>query len=380
MPSIIDHAAIDELSAQHQVEHYRSDRDRTILRVSSIGDCSRRIGYEIQNAQQGQPPLPIWSHGLAIFDVGHAVHLRLQHRLSNAGMGWVDADPIVEDGQFSFDGNFEVPLVDPARRIRGTLDALTRPMVRHRRRIGGKLLELLEPTDEDDPRGRRMILDIKTISGRDKLKEDWKGKPVIRRSSFEWNVNKGPDPKHITQASMYAWMCTQPGFQTSRLTGPLTQIPDVAIIYLAKDLADDYYERHEELYLDPKGLLNSPYMVYLQQVDVQEVEAHLAKAARIWERLDAGALPARDYSYSEKKAFPCGWCPFKATCYVEEGFFTDPEPEIPPRVKYRLGEIGVDPPTTVPLAVPGAGRKPDIGARPFSFHEQPLATFCPVAE
>jgi hypothetical protein len=116
------------------------------------------------------------------------------------------------------------------------------------------------------------------------------------------------------------------------------------IVYIAKDLAPDYYEKHPEEYPEPKGLLNSPYKVFTQPVDLDHVNALLKKTEKIWKAIDAGKLPARDYYHRpDRPAWQCLDCPWNRTCYQEQGYFQEESVRpLLPRLKHRLSEVDSD--------------------------------------
>lgn len=362
--SSLDWDAVEELSASFHLE--RGSRDNSYLRISGIGDCRRKIGYRIRNYIQGTPEPPQWSHLLTVFDIGHKLHLGLQHRLSNAGpLKWVDGDPIIEDGQFGFSGNFEVPLIDHQYRIRGTLDCLTRPLLKvpvhqapvyrdqnwgARSYAGAVGLDdptqpmAYVPVEPGTPGAKRYIIDIKTITARERvsIEEDPHTGAIMRvvRKPSAFEKLTAAKPEHIAQASFYSWLCTRPDFRSDRITEPLTELPDVMILYIAKDLDPDYYAKYPEQYHDPRGLLNSPFKIFTVPASRQRISALLRKVEGIWRALDAGELPPRDHYHTpERTAWACVDCPFRRECYEVEGYFQEPDPETPLRViRQRLSD------------------------------------------
>jgi len=343
---MLDPTAVEELAVSHHLDHAAHPRDNSYVRVSGIGSCRRQIAYRIEGYRQGVPEPPIWTHGLTIFELGHGLHLKLQERLSNVGpLKWVDAEPMIDaHGRFAWRGNAEIDLVDHEYRVAGHCDGLSRPLVRYTRNIDGQEIEFLEPTEESDPQGRRYIIDIKTITARDRLDikrdpdtdmvRDWAVKP----SAFEKLA--APKPEHIQQVALYSWLTTRPGFQTDRIAGPLQQLPGLMIIYVAKDLPPDYYARYPNDFPDPRGLLNSPFKVFTMDTDPRTVAAIQRRLKGIWTQIDQGTLPARDYHHTpERPAWACVDCPFRARCYESEGFFADALPVLPPRLVQRLEDV-----------------------------------------
>lgn len=323
----LDVTAVEELAVGLFQQQQNQSRDNRFLRASSIGDCRRKLAYRIQWAKEGRPELPIWAHGLSIFEMGHGLHLQLLQRLSNAGMGWIDAEPSVPEigNLFGWTGNCEINLVDNEYRIAGHCDGLSRPLIRYTKTVDGQEIEFLQPAwnEETLHEGKRYIIDLKTITARER-----DGKP----SAFEKLV--AAKPEHIQQASLYAWMTTRPTFRTDRISGPLPEMPGIMIIYIAKDLPFDYYEKQG--YDEPRGLLNAPYKVFTRSVNTRTINHMLRKVQGIWEHLDAGTLPPRDYHYSENwPDWHCADCSFRAECYKEEKFFENSLPVIPPRLNCR---------------------------------------------
>ncbi len=342
---MLDWTMVEELAASHHLDNLLDPRDNQHLRVSSIGSCRREIGYRITDYRQGVEEPPIWGHGRSIFELGHGVHIQLQQRLSNVGsLKWVDADPALDEhGRFAWKGNIEIPVRDPELRLRGTMDALTRPLRRKRLRTGAEaFFDVLEPVEEEE-RGTRYVIDVKTISAREKLVVDYNGRgevkdAQVKPSAFE-KLEK-PKPEHIAQASLYSWLSTRPGFETDRIAGPLTTLPHVMILYVAKDLDGEYYRRHPEEYADPQGLLNAPYKVFTQAVDPALVEKMLEKVRSVWEHLDKDELPPRDYNCTERwKDFACQYCSWRSRCWEDEGYFQDQPTELPLRVLYHRQKL-----------------------------------------
>src|SRR5438034_5919757 len=96
-----------ELSTDYQIERILNMRDNTYLRVSGIGSCKRQLAYRIKYHREGVEELPIWTHGLQVFALGHSIHFDLQSRLSNVGnLKWIDAEPYINsDGKLKWNGN-----------------------------------------------------------------------------------------------------------------------------------------------------------------------------------------------------------------------------------------------------------------------------------
>jgi len=339
---MLDRVAIEELSASYHTERLLNPRDNDYIRASGIGSCRRQIAYRLKWHREGKEELPTWTHGLFTFDLGHGIHYRLQSRLSNVGtLKWVDAEPSFNDsGVLEWHGNCEIPLKNDEYRIAGHCDGLTRPLRRVTKVIDGVSIETLEATSDDDPLGKRYILDIKSITARERVKIDYDPNTGYVRnhqvlpSAFEKLT--APKDDHISQVSLYAWMTTQQGFRTDRIDQPLKSLPSLMVIYVAKDLDPTYYAKKPDDYPSPKHLLNSPYKVFTLDVNPKHLPVLLRKATGIWKALDAGELPPRDYNHKpERPVYACVDCPFRKDCYQDEGYFDQDELSTPPIVSYR---------------------------------------------
>jgi hypothetical protein len=347
-PALFDQVAVEELSASFHVDREKNPRDNSYLRISGVSDCRRKLGYRTNWSKEGRQEMPIWSHGLSIFDTGHGIHLKLQERLGNTGcLKWVDGEPCIDNGTFGFQGHFEMRLVNHTERLRGTCDALSHPLKKKWIEVDGNRFQVMERCDEDDPEGRRYIIDIKSITARQRVN--------IRRCSQTGNLYDAevkpspfeklvkPKPEHISQTSLYSWLTTQPEFQSDRLPGPLSRMPDVMIIYVAKDLDPEYYAQHPEEFTEPRGLLNLPYKVFTAEVNPKQVQMLLSKVRQVWSYLDKGELPPRDYNYTpERVQWACVDCSFRQECYSEEGYFNKEEAAYPDRVLYHLEKLKAD--------------------------------------
>lgn len=343
---MLDRTAVDEISASYHVEKLLSPRDNSYLRASGISSCRRQLAYRLLWHKENKPELPIWSHGLFTFDLGHGIHYRLQSRLSNVGpLKWVDAEPYINGAGFlEWHGNCEIPLVNHEYKVAGHCDALTKPLKKIKRTIEGKEIELYEVAEEDDPEARRYIIDIKSITARERLKVEhdpnsgYIRNATVLPSAFEKLT--APKDDHIGQVSIYSWMTTQPGFHTDRLTEPLKELPGLMIIYVAKDLDPNFYGKNSDDYAAPKDLLNSPYKVFTLDTNPKILPVLLKKASLIWKHMEEGTLPPRDYNHKpERPAYACVDCPFRKECYAEEAYFENDNIEIPPIISHRSSLI-----------------------------------------
>lgn len=345
---MLDRVAINEISTSYHIEKTLNPRNNTYIRASGIGSCKRQIAYRIKWHEEGIEELPTWTHGLFTFDLGHGIHYRLQSRLSNVGpLKWVDAEPFINSsGQLDWHGNCEIPLLNDEHKIAGRCDALTKPLKRVTHWIDGEPIELYEPAEEGDPEARRYIIDIKSITARERLKVEhdpntgYVRNTTVMPSAFEKLA--APKDEHISQVSLYAWMTTQPGFHTDRIHEPLKEIPGMMVIYVAKDLDPAYYGKNPE-YPSPKYLLNSPYKIFTLDVDPKALSVLFRKSAGIWKALDEDKLPPRDYNHKpERPVYACVDCPFRKECYKEEGYFAEEDLSLPSIVKYRTSLIDAE--------------------------------------
>jgi len=276
------------------------------------------------------PPKPIWSHGLVTFAVGSAMHLFIQQLLSNLGpMKWVDGEPSIgKYNTFHFNGNFEIPFKDEKLGVAGHCDALTRPLKEVTQVIGNEEIKTLVP----DESGDRYIIDIKTITAREKVVGDIDYKTggirngVWKKSSFEWLYK--PKKEHVAQASLYAYLSATSDWHTDRLQGPLPKIPKIMIVYLAKDLNPDYYSRLTYGTSGSKGILNSPYKVFTQSVSKKTVDRCLEEISEVNDYVSRGELAPRDFHHTPtNREFACIYCDYNRECYRDEGYFSSVEEE-----------------------------------------------------
>jgi hypothetical protein len=342
---VLDWAATEDVATALHLERDVSPRDNSYIRLSGLYQCKRQLAYRVNWFKEGREELPMGAQTLGIFDVGHAMHYHLQMRLSKHGtLGWVDADPVIAENadgkkRLDWEGNFEVSLIDHEYRVRGTLDCLTYPLLLKTVERDGQTFETYEVVPEGTEGAKRYIIDIKTCSARDTWKVNKKTGNLERKpSGFE--KLEAPKPEHVTQAMMYSWMVTRPNFSTEREPKPLAVMPDVMILYVAKDVPPDYYSRYPEMYPEDKRLLHSPYKIFRVAADMVRVNTALTKVNSVWSDLDNNRLPSRDYQHRvDWPAYPCLDCGFRKECYSEEGFFkADPE-DYPLRVLYRREQL-----------------------------------------
>jgi len=238
-------------------------RDNSYLHASSIGDCRRKQGYILL----GEPALPNSDNLLHTFDLGNAIHSRLQDRL--VSMKWVKSE------------NIELKLMDQELKIGGTCDALSEPL------IGGK----------------RFVIDIKTITARPRVHYDPEGNLFnVDRSSYE-HLDK-PKPNHLMQVNLYSWLwCNEAMGKVPE------ECPDLMLIYVAKDTG---WDNGDDL----------PYKVFTQSYSPELLEATLKRAEYIHKKITSAQLPAKDFYFSEKnRCWQCSSCNYRNICLPQ--FFNE---------------------------------------------------------
>lgn len=226
-------------------------RDNSYLHASSVGDCRRKQGYVLL----GESALPNSDNLLHVFDLGTAIHIRLQERL--VGMGWVKPE------------NIELKLHNDELKLGGTCDALSEPL------FGGN----------------KYVIDIKTITARPRVQYDSEGNLFnVDKSSYE-HLEK-PKTNHLMQVNLYSWLwCVDK-----------INFPDLMLIYVAKDVG---WDNGDDL----------PYKVFTSKFDPELLETTLKRAEYIHKKIQNEQLPAKDYYFSEKnRAWQCSSCNYRPIC------------------------------------------------------------------
>jgi hypothetical protein len=74
--------------------------------------------------------------------------------------------------------------------------------------------------------------------------------------------------------------------------------------------------------------------------DPLRVQFGLAKARAIWEKLDGGELPSRDFfCTSERLDFACVDCAWRSQCWSAEGYFSSDADQLPPPALYQRDRL-----------------------------------------
>ena len=280
----IEKTAIREMSLAMQAERDLEPRDHTMLHASAIGYCRRRQGFELMGTEGERTD----SHFLSICDVGHGVHRQLQDRLVNV-LKWATWE------------NIELKVQDEEEGICGRLDALS------------EALEFKDGRLVPGPEGDKYIIDFKTITTRPHIKynPDTGILHYVEPSSFGRLTE--PKKEHLLQTNIYSWLLVRMGY--------LETYPKIMVVYVGKDIGREDYE-------GPEPLLDIPYKVFIRDTEESYIEAGLKRARHIWGRVRKGELPGKDHWHKpDAPAWQCEVCPYRKTCYAEEGYFFD-EPQL----------------------------------------------------
>jgi hypothetical protein len=265
----VDTAALERIAAHLSSDRNSSPVNTEIIRVSSSGECGRKIGYRLLGFPQEQPTTP----ELVTFEVGHSYHHMVQSWL--VAMGWTTKELL------------EFPLTDPEMRSRGSCDGVT---VR------------LDKDGEPDPKGTRRLIEIKSITNVAKERYG-----MASAGAFD-RLDK-PRDYHLDQANVYAHMWNRlvrsgqcvDSFDSweGRFPGPLVDPEDlithITMIYVGKDTSE------------------MPIKVFTVPISTKKMERLRAKFAGIWQHVDRGELPPRDHDPFSNFP-PCTYCPFQTLC------------------------------------------------------------------
>lgn len=289
----IEETIVRELSCAMQAERYLYPRDHTLLHASAIGSCRRQQGYQLM----GVEGLPHDSHFLSICDIGHGVHRQIQDRLVNV-LGWVKQE------------NIELPVRDEEYGVMGRIDALSEPLCCW----WGN--ERVAPCEEND-RGERYIIDIKTITSRPYLKHDPDTGVLHYSEPSSFEKLQNPKKEHLLQVNLYAHMLLKQGV--------VDELPRIMLLYIAKDVDSQGYPESED------RLLSVPYKVFVRDAEEEYIATALKRAKHIWSRIKKGELPGKDYWHKpESPDWHCQVCAYRKECYAEEGYFAAEQPLISP--------------------------------------------------
>jgi hypothetical protein len=288
----VDQAAADLIAAQVEASKLGEDRDQSVIRLSSAGSCPREIGYRIT----GAPGLPDPLAALVVFEIGHAIHQRVQAWLVD--LGWARRDLL------------EVPLVLPAERARGTADVVS---------------ERLTKEGFPRPGGTRRAIEIKSIGNEP-------GEVFGKDLAGAFDRLTEPKGHHVDQATAYAWVWNTllEAWHAKRGEFPFGDYWDRAVLVkqgeafrplVGMTWPEDRIDALTFVYVAKDGRNQAmPLKVFTQKVSSRRTARLVEKFRLIWAALDAGDLPPR-----LKDAFgrysPCGWCPYRDLCI--EGVLND---------------------------------------------------------
>jgi CRISPR/Cas system-associated exonuclease Cas4 (RecB family) len=300
----IEETITRELSCAMQAERFLHPRDHSLLHASAIGSCRRKQGFELMGTEGETQD----SHFLSICDIGHGVHGMIQNRLVNV-LGWCKRE------------NIELPVRSDEYGIIGHVDALSELLA-----FSGPGTGLSRFDSEGVHRvgndgitafGDRYIIDIKTITSRPYLKRHPETGVLSHDEPSSFERLQQPKKDHLLQTNLYAWMVKEMGL--------VEEVPRIMLIYIGKDVEAASYGECED------RLLSLPYKVYVRDAEQAYVDEALKRAKHIWTRIKAGELPGKDHWHKpESPAWQCEVCPYRKTCYVEEGYFQDQTPLISP--------------------------------------------------
>ena len=334
-----------------------SKRDNRYIRASSLGGCGRRAGYMLL----GYQPLPHDGKTVSAFNVGTAVHNMIQAKLVEIGL--IDALPYWNSERWQMEwiqgsdpqSGCELEAVDHTLRILGHCDGVTVPLIKDDNGF------LVRATDK--LAGERYLIEIKTISDRGRywilgfwdggknpidetatpaefieipyVKSKSSGKrqqrlfqfshtrqvnsdkygprvcPVYKVKDKDGNKNfvtvvmtghnlggfselEEPKREHVIQATYYA---------------NHFKVGKILFLYIGKDVDEAGYSEQGEL-------SNYPIKSYIHNVDPIDVDFIKAKTEMIYESVDKGNLPDRDYDPTDRKAM-CRFCEFRTQCAPE---------------------------------------------------------------
>jgi hypothetical protein len=222
---------------------------------------------------------------LVTFEIGHAIHQRVQSWL--VALGWLRPKLV------------EVPLLLPQARVRGTADGIT---------------ERLTKDGYPRPDGTRRVVEIKSIGntpgevfgrevagGFDRLAEP-RGQHIDQATAYAWAWNEllQDRQRQLEPFPRSAWPIIPLGYSAlTGMTWPEDRITHLTFVYVAKDGRDQ----------------DMPLKVFTQKVSEKRTARLVEKFAGIWRALDAGELPARIEGAFGRYS-PCSWCPYRDLCSV----------------------------------------------------------------
>jgi hypothetical protein len=227
-------------------------------------------------------------------------------------MGWLRCRPYLdEDGILQWEGDAEIRLKDDDLRIMGHCDGITVPLIDAPQGTfpcpdckeesacgfcGRYLIEIKSITD----RPRTMVKDYGGISKWEKVPFGktlpLTGGGLIGTFPGKFTKLINPEPEHVAQAHMYTYL--------------IKKHLGIELSGIAKDADPEDYEE-ESLYNVPIKSIFTPINPLLQEQLVDKVQ-------NIWNCVDKGVLPPRDWYWDggENKPLECYYrCEFANLCY-----------------------------------------------------------------
>lgn len=272
----VDTAALERIAAHLTATRNAGPERKGVIRVSSSGDCSRKIGYKLLGFPGDEPTIP----ELVTFQVGHSYHHMMQQWLVE--IGWTTPELL------------EFPLWDQQARLRGSCDC---PTVR------------LNSKGEPDPTGTRRIIEIKSITNvaHERYGQESKGAFDRLEKPREYHLDQANTYAHLWNQLLERWWAGEipgdplewEGRYLGRPEKPNDLVTHITMIYVGKDTSD------------------MPLKVFTQPVSEKRIDRLTEKFARIWNHVDREELPARDHNPFSNFP-PCKFCPYQTLCISEE--------------------------------------------------------------
>jgi hypothetical protein len=318
---------------------------KIMLQVSSVGNCTRRLAYDIfrQMALEDRDGVPeelrntlkfkpvLSSHELFNIYLENSIRHMIQRWLMD--MKWLRCEPYLDEEKLlQWKGDAEIQLKDDDLRIMGCCNGITTPL---QITPDGDLIPCPNCKGESTCGiCGRYLIEIKCITDRPKILandyEDiskWEKVPsdtnipltgggiiVTLPGRFTELIN--PEPEHIAQAHMHTYLI-------KKHLG--IDIKGIIFLYVAKDADLKEYEE-ESVYDVPVKQMITPISSIIQ-------EQVLSRVHSVWEHVDKGELPPRNWYYDG-----CGYTPFE--CYYQCEFTRLCYPEMRDEVEWDYQRVG----------------------------------------